>query len=190
MAEAEEQQPRPEEISKAEPKMVTIPETELEHLKKELHEFKDKYLRLLAESENMRKRLHKERLELTQYAVQNVLVDFLSPIDHMENALKMSNNVSDEVKHWAAGFQMILGQFKDVLANNGVTAFDSVGKPFDPHFHEAVETVETMEYPPGTVVEESLRGYKMADRVIRPARVKVSKQKSPVPGAEEEKKVN
>jgi molecular chaperone GrpE len=80
------------------------------------------------------------------------------------------------VKHWAIGFQMILSQFKDVLTNQGVTPFTSEGASFDPHLHEAVETVATEDYPPGTVVQESLRGYKMGDRVIRPARVKVSKR--------------
>lgn len=151
------------------------PAGEIEVLKKELAECKDKYLRVLAESENARKRLQKEKQETIQYAIQNVIVDFLNPIDHMENALKFTQQMSDEVKHWAVGFQMILSQFKDVLTNNGVAPFISEGKPFDPHRHEAVETIETDKYPPGTVVEESLRGYIMGDKTIRPARVKVSK---------------
>lgn len=146
-----------------------------ETLKQEAAEFKDKYLRLLAEMENARKRMHKEKQELTQYAVEKLVSEFLSPIDHMENALKFTQDQSDEVKHWALGFQMILTQFKDVLANNGVKAFDSEGKGFDPHCHEAVETVEDSENPPGTVVKEYIRGYKMGDRIIRPARVQVSK---------------
>lgn len=164
----------PKEAVRA-PKNVTITDIELEHLKKELAECKDKYLRVLAESENARKRLQKEKQEMIQYARQNVIVDFLNPIDHMENALKFTQQMSDEVKHWALGFQMILSQFKDVLTNNGVTPFQSEGRHFDPHRHEAVETVETAEVPPGTVVEESLRGYIMGDKVVRPARVKVSK---------------
>lgn len=178
--------PKVEEPPKREAKPITISDLELEHLRREVHENKDKYLRLLAESENARKRLHKERLDLTQYAVQNVLVDFLNPIDHMENALKYTQNMSEDVKNWATGFQMILGQFKDVLANNGVQGFDSVGTSFDPHLHEAVETVETENHPPGRVVEESVKGYKMGERTIRPARVKVSKALSK-PQVEEEK---
>lgn len=157
------------------PKNITITDLELEHLKKELAECKDKYLRVLAESENARKRLQKEKQEMIQYARQNVIVDFLNPIDHMENALKFTQQMSDDVKHWALGFQMILSQFKDVLTNNGVTPFESEGRHFDPHRHEAVEAVPTKEVPPGTVIEESLRGYIMGDKVIRPARVKVSK---------------
>lgn len=171
-----EQEPKVESNGSMEtPKMVTIPEPELEQIKKEAEEFKDKYLRGLAEMENMRKRLHKERQELVQHAIQNVIVEFLTPIDHMENALKFAQQMSDEIKHWAAGFQMILTQFKDVLSTHGVVSFTSVGTMFDPHRHEAVEMVVTKEHPQGTVVSESVRGYKMGDRTIRPARVAVAK---------------
>lgn len=160
-----------------EPKNVTISDLELENLRKEALDNKDKYMRNLAESENARKRLQKEKQDLIQYAVQNVIVDFLSPIDYMENALKYTENQSDEVKHWATGFQMILGQFKDVLTNNGIQPILSVGKPYDHHLQEAIEMVETDQFAPGTVIEESVRGYKMGDRTIRPARVKVAKEK-------------
>lgn len=176
---------------KKEPVQMNIAEIELERLRHEVKECKDKYLRVLAESENARKRLQKEKQELTQYAVQNVIVDFLNPIDHMENALKFTQNMSEEVKHWAVGFQMILSQFKDVLTNNGVSAFESEGKPFDPHCHEAIESVETNDFPPHVVIEESLRGYKMGERTIRPARVKVSKAPSrPAKESEEQKDQN
>lgn len=157
------------------PTMVSISKEELDLIKKDAEVYKDKYLHLLADMDNMRKRLQKERHELIQYAIQNVLVDVLNPIDHLENALKHAEQASDEVKHWALGFQMILNQFKDVLSNNGVVPFQSEGTPFDPHFHEAVEMVPSKDYPPGTVIAESIRGYKMGDKVIRPARVKVAK---------------
>lgn len=166
-------QPQPEQAK--EPKIVTITDVELDRLKSEAADYKEKYIRLLAESENARKRLQKERQEMIQYALQSTISDFLVPIDHMENALKHAKQMSEEVKHWALGFDMILGQFKDVLSNNGVTPFDSKGHTFDPHRHEAVEMVETEEYAPGTVVGETMRGYKMGDRTIRPARVTVAK---------------
>jgi molecular chaperone GrpE len=155
-------------------------------LQEQVIDFRDKYLRTLADSENLRKRLQKERHELVQYAVQGAILDFLSPIDHFENALKFAGQGSPEVQHWATGFQMILEQFKEALSNNGVTSFVSVGTPFDPHCHEAVEMVETSEFPPGSVIEESLRGYKMADKIIRPARVKVAKAVSLEEEEEEE----
>lgn len=154
---------------------VTISAEELENLKKEVNEYKDKYLRLLADIENMRKRMQKERQEMTQYAIENVISEFLAPLDNLENALKFAQQMSDEVKNWASGFQMILSQFKDVLTNQGVTPVATEGKTFDPHAHEAVEIVETADKPPGTIIEEYVRGYKMGDRTIRPARVKVAK---------------
>lgn len=154
---------------------VTAPLNEVDALKKEVSEYKDKYLRVLAESENTRKRLQKEKQDMIQYAIQGVIIDFLSPIDHMENALKFTQQMPDEVKNWAIGFKMILEQFKDVLTMNGVTPFCAEGQQFDPHRHEAVESVSTVDFPPGVVVEESLRGYIMGDKTIRPARVKVSK---------------
>ena len=174
----ESEKPQEEALSQPEtkePKTLSVSELELEQLRRESADYKDKYLRLLAESENARKRLQKERQEMVQYALQNTISDFLVPIDHMENALKHAKQMSDEVKHWAIGFDMILGQFKEVLSNNGVAPFESQGQPFDPHCHEAVEMVETDEYLPGTVVEQTIRGYKMGDRTIRPARVTVAK---------------
>lgn len=166
---------QPEQEPQTQAKTIMIAESELEQLKKECIEYKDKYLRQLAEMDNMRKRLQKERQEITQSAAENVIIDFLTPIDHMENALKFTQQMSEDVKNWSVGFQMILTQFKDALANNGVNAFTSQGSAFDPHLHEAIEMVQTNDFPPGTIVEESLRGYKMGDRTLRPARVKVAK---------------
>lgn len=174
--------------SSEQPGTTTVRELEAESLKKDAAEYKDKYLRLLADMENMRKRMQKERQELTQYAVENIVVDFLSPIDNLENALRFANQMSDEVKNWAVGFQMILTQFKDALANNGITPITSQGEHFDPHSHEAVEMVESEEYPSGTIVEEYVKGYKMGDRTIRPARVKVAKKPTAPEQASQEQK--
>ncbi len=157
------------------PKQVMRTDDELKEIQKELMEYKDKYLRVLAESENARKRLQKEKQEMTRYAIENVIAEFLHPLDNLEKALSMAQNMSDDVKNWAFGFQMILSQFKDVLAANGVVAIESVGSHFDPHMHEAVEMVESDVQEPGTVIEESMRGYKMGERTIRAARVKVVK---------------
>lgn len=164
-----------EEKETEEAKTMSIGEMELENLRRECQDYKDKYLRTLAESENLRKRLQKERQELIQYAVQNIVIDVLNPLDHMEKALSYSDNMPEEVKNWAVGFQMILTQFKDALAGHQIRPFDSKGHLFDPHFHEALEMIETDEYPPGTIIEESVKGYKIGDKTIRPARVKVAK---------------
>lgn len=146
-----------------------------EALKTEAQEYKDKYLRALAEADNMRKRLQKEKQEMTNFAIAQIVTSFLGPIDHMENALKYTQQMSEEVKHWSLGFQMILTQLKDVLSDQGVTPFESIGQAFDPHLHEAVETENKEGVQQGTVIEEFVRGYKMGEKIIRPARVKVAK---------------
>jgi molecular chaperone GrpE len=128
-------------------------------LEVELKECKDKYLRLLAENENARKRMQKDKQDSIRFAVENVLAEILGPIDNLENALGAAKNMAGEVKQWAAGFQMILSQFKDVLSQNGVNVFISEGDLFDPHLHEAVETEETDEVPEGTILREFVRGY-------------------------------
>lgn len=155
--------------------MVSIARQAYDELLHKAKEAENKYLLLLAESENARKRLHKERHEISTRARESLIEDFLAPIDHFENALKCAENVSDEVKNWAIGFEMILTQFKDVLAQNGITPIESVGKVFDPHIHEAVEICEESEAKPNTVIHEFVKGYKMGDRVIRPSKVKVAK---------------
>lgn len=157
------------------PLPVTITDIELEQLQQEAKEYKDKYLRLLAEQENTRKRLTKEKEELTEYAVQKVVLEFLQPIDHLEQALSYTDKMSQEVRHWCEGFKMILAQFKDLLSFHGIDEFHAHGVPFDPHFHEAIEMVEKEDVEPGTVIAEMRKGYKMGQRTIRPAKVKVSK---------------
>jgi molecular chaperone GrpE len=171
-------QPAPEEASSQE---QTSPSSE-----QELKECRDKYLRLLAEMENTRKRMQKEKHETTRFAIENMIADFLIPMDNLENALGFAQKMSEETRNWAMGFQMILGQFKEVLSNNGIAPFTSVGTLFDPHKHEAVETEETTEMPEGTIIQEFIRGYKCGDRIIRPARVKVAKK----PGAPKEAQEN
>lgn len=172
------------------PNTITLTDIELEQLKKEASESKDKYLRVLADQENLRKRLIKEREQQVQFSTMNTLADFLDPIDHLENALKFASQTSEEVKLWAHGFEMILNQFKEVLAQNNVVPISALGKHLDPHFHEAVESVETDEYAPGTIIEECSKGYKIGERTVRPSRVKVAKAPSKKNGGEEDKEEN
>jgi molecular chaperone GrpE len=137
-------------------------------------DYREKYLRLLAEIDNTRKRMQKEKQEMTRFAVENVISDILLPIDNLENALQSTQNMSPEVRNWAQGFLMILGQFKDVLSNHGVTVFHSEGEQFDPHRHFAIETEETDEKPEGTILKEYVKGYRSGEHIVRPARVKVA----------------
>jgi molecular chaperone GrpE len=128
--------------------------------------------------ENAKKRLMQEKKDLIAYSVSNIVEDMLEPIDSLENALGFTDNLSDELKNWAIGFKMILDQFKGALANHGVTSYDSKGKPFDPHYHEAIEMIETDKHEEGTVIEELIKGYRQDKRIIRVAKVKVAKKVS------------
>lgn len=150
------------------------PLSELEIVKKELSEFKDKYLRSLAENENFRKRIQKEKQETAKFAIEEIVCDFLNPLDHFENALQFAQEMTPEVKNWAIGFQMILDQFKTILTHHGVTAFKGEGE-FNPYLHEAVETEIADPALNNTILQEFQKGYKIENRVIRPAKVKVAK---------------
>jgi molecular chaperone GrpE len=159
-------------------------------IQRELQECKDKYLRLLAEAENTRKRLQKEKQDMMRFAIENVIAEFLTPMDNLENALKFTQNMSQETLNWARGFEMILGQFKDILNNHGISSFHSEGSPFDPHMHEAVEIEETDSCEEGTVLHEYMKGYKSGHRTIRPARVKVAKKTTQSSQSESENVTN
>lgn len=157
-------------------------------LQKELKEYQDKYLLLLADLENARKRMQKEKQETIRFAIENTICDFLPALDNFENALKFSEKSSEEIQKWAQGFQMILSQFRDILHNNGIVAYHSEGNLFDPHFHEAMEVVETTEHPEGLILEEFAKGYKSGTRTLRAARVKVAK--SPLSLTEDTQKLD
>lgn len=159
----------------AEMKVSDLMQESLQRATLEAKEFRDKYYRALAESENTRKRLQNEKEDMIAYAVDNMLAEFLSPLDNLDNALSYTDNLSPELKNWALGFKMISSQFKTVLENHGVIPYDSVGKQFDAHYHEAVEMVETDAHPENTIVSEILKGYTHGKRILRVAKVKVAK---------------
>ncbi|MBI5273452.1 MAG: nucleotide exchange factor GrpE [Chlamydiales bacterium] len=159
--------------------LTSMSDLQLEQLRKSLeeaNEYKNKYLLTLAELENTRKRLQKEKQEMMKFAVENILCDFLTPLDSMENAMKFTDQMSVETKNWVFGFNMLVEQLKTVLAEHGVTSYSSIGETFDPYFHEAVEMVDIMEGEDGLIVGEFVKGYKCGDRVLRPAKVKVTKK--------------
>lgn len=162
------------------PPVEKTPEEVLASLQNEFEEMKNKYLRALADGENARKRLAKEKQEIISFSIENTICDFLPVIDNFENALRLAESASPDVKNWAIGFQMLLSQFRQVLQNYGINSFPSVGTTFDPNLHDAVEISETDETPEGTIVQEFTKGYRSAIRTIRPARVKVARPQ-PVP---------
>ncbi len=143
-------------------------------------DWKDKYLRALAEIENSRKRLMREKAEAQGFAIQNVVLDMLQPFDQLEMALEHANKASDEVKNWAFGFKMILDHFRQVFSVYDVHSFTAVGQIFDPHQHEAIEMEERTDIPEGTITKEFQKGYRIGNKTIRPAKVVVATQGKPI----------
>ena len=122
-----------EHIEESMEELLNVGDLMQENLKKassDALEFKDKYFCSLAEMENLRKRLQQEKQDMISYAIDNMLSEFLLPLDNFEGALKFTDNLSDELKNWAHGFKMILSQFKHVLESHGIITFDSLGKKF------------------------------------------------------------
>ena len=146
-------------------------EEEAEHLKKELDHVRDIYLRKLAEFDNFRKRVEREREDHRLAGVEEMIRDLLPVLDNFDRALQHAENDSGA---FFQGIEMIAKQLWDTLERRGVAELNPVGQPFDPELHEAVQKVENGEHPPGTVAWVMLKGYTMGDRLLRPAMVGVA----------------
>lgn len=144
--------------------------TAQEKLEKELSETKDKYLRLMAEYDNFRKRNAKERLELTANATGNTLSEILPVFDNFERALEAET--TDE--KYKSGVQMIFKQMGDVLTKLGVEIIDPTGKEFDPNVANAVNQIEDPSLGDNIVAQTFQKGYKIGDKIIRYAMVVVA----------------
>lgn len=141
---------------------------------KEIAELKDKYLRALAESDNIRKRMRQQSEDNVRLQRESLLRDLLPITDNLERAVDAARGGGNG-KPIVEGVEMVLRSLLDLLRSNGVIPRESVGQPFDPQFHEAVDHVESGEHPPNTVISEFHRGYQVGERVLRPARVAVAK---------------
>jgi molecular chaperone GrpE len=134
----------------------------------------DKLLRRQAEFENYRKRVERERGELYQQGRDDVLLQFLPVVDNFERALSSLETSEGDAEALRHGVELIHKQFKDALAKFGLEPVEAVGQTFDPHIHEAVTTEATDKHKENTVIQEFQRGYKIGDRLLRPAKVKVA----------------
>ncbi len=144
--------------------------TELEQLKGERDQLLDRLARLQAEFENARKRAERERIDYRDYATGNVVEQFLPVLDNFELALK-SAGTEAQLRH---GVELIVKQMEEILRQLQVNPIATVGEPFDPRIHEALGTVERDDLPDQHVAEEIRRGYKLRDRLLRPAMVRVA----------------
>ena len=151
-------------------------ERELESVKAELSDYKDKYVRAFAEMDNMRKRLAKDKQEIIRYGSASVLKDFLQVYDSIEKSIKSAVDLHPEDDGLIDGLKMIEKLCLDTLKRHGVLPIEAKGLPFDPNFHEAMLQVDSDEFMiAGMVVDEYEKGFKYHDRVLRPAKVSVSK---------------
>ena len=140
---------------------------------KDTHE---RLLRTAAEFENYKKRNEKEKADVAKFGSEKLLKDFLPVLDNLERALDHAEQ--HDLKSVIEGVRLVQKLFESTLARHGVTGFSAVGKPFDPSLHEALMQQESDE-PPNTVVSEMAKGYKLHDRLVRPAAVVVSKGRTP-----------
>jgi molecular chaperone GrpE len=145
--------------------------SELQKLKAERDSLLDRLARAQAEFENARRRASKEQQDFRDYAAADAIKSLLPIIDSFERALQVKLDPGT----FRSGVELIYKQLQDALAKLGVRAIPAKGEPFDPHVHEAIEMVETSDAPDHEVIEELQRGYKMKDRLLRPAMVKVAK---------------
>jgi molecular chaperone GrpE len=144
---------------------------ELEKVRSERDSLLDRLARAQAEFENARRRAAKEQQEYRDFAISDAIKSLLPVMDSFERALQVKSNPGD----FRSGVELIYKQLQDALAKLGVQAVPAKGQPFDPHYHEAIEMVETKEAADHEVTEELQRGYKLKDRLLRPAMVKVAK---------------
>jgi molecular chaperone GrpE len=139
----------------------------------------DKYLRALADLDNSRKRMAKEYLEKENEANRNLIAKLLPVLDNLERALAIAQKndcPAEPCKAFTQGVEMIDGQFRKILEAEGLKPFDDRGAAFDPVRHDAILAIETDGHPPDTVLDVVERGFLFNNKVLRPARVTVSKQ--------------
>lgn len=147
---------------------------ELQQAQEQVAEVTNRLVRLQAEYDNYRRRVQREKDELALYANQKLMLTLLPVLDNLERALATPASPGDEKLR--QGVELTARSFREGLAKEQLTAIEAVGQPFDPNLHEAVMTVQSEEHDDGTVVSEFLKGYKLADRVIRPSMVQVNKR--------------
>jgi molecular chaperone GrpE len=170
----DEQTPKPEEeILSQEAPVDTQPKAP-----EEKNDYKDKYMRILAEFDNMRKRHERERSDLIKYAHEEVIIEILKVYDDLERSLN-AFKASEADKNLVKGLEMVYNNMKDLMNRYEVKPMDTKGKPFDHNTQEVLMQQETKEFPDGIVMEELEKGYTLGGRVVRTAKVKVAKNINP-----------
>lgn len=146
----------------------------LQALEQEKNELSDRLLRTMAEFDNYRKRVTREKEGLVKYGTERIAAEILPVVDNFERALEQSQQATD-VGPVVAGLEMIIKQLLGALEKFEITPFNSVGEQFDPEFHEAMAQQEHPDHADNTVLEQFQKGYMLGDKLLRPARVVVAR---------------
>ena len=144
-----------------------------EALQKERNDLYDRLLRKTAEFDNFRKRVERDRKDMIEWAAADVLSELLTIVDDFDRAL--AAEAPPEAQAYKSGLELIQRQLAELLKKRGVTTIDALGADFDPHLHQAVAYEEVDGAREGEVVDVMAKGYKLGERLLRPALVKVAK---------------
>lgn len=155
------------------PNEEIISEEETDKLKQDFENLNNQYLRLAADFENYRKRQAQERESLLKYGAQECMKKIIEVVDNFDRAMQTVENI-DNIDKMKETFFVLNKQLNDSLTKLGLEQIKSVGEKFDPQLHEAVMQTQTEEYPEETIIKELQKGYKLGDKVLRPALVDVA----------------
>jgi molecular chaperone GrpE len=180
MTEKKSAKAEPRHVEETEPVEVVVNdvgalEEQLQKLTQERNDFKDQLLRTMADFQNYRKRVRDDQRQIEERANERLIVDLLPVLDNFERAIA-GMEAGSSLDAVMEGVRAIDRQFRAILDQQKVQRVKSVGQPFDPEHHDALALVESTEHEEGTILEEVESGYKIGDRVIRPARVRVSRK--------------
>ena len=166
-----------DETTEASAEEVTAATPQVEPKKDEV-DFKAKYFYVAAELDNYRKRMDREKENLLKYGNERVLSDLLQVVDNFERTIDMLKPDQDpKMKNVVTGLDMVKKQFIDALSKHGLTPVDSIGKDFDPNFHEALGQEYAEGKKPNEIIKEFQKGYTLNGRLIRPSKVVVASDK-------------
>ena len=168
---------RSETVDPPDARAVSSMETKIAELESGLAEAKDRRLRLAADFDNFKKRTRQEQLETIQHASADLIARLLPALDDLHKALDHKPKGVDEA--WVKGLELSVRKLDEALSAHGLEPIEAVGARFDPKLHEAIGSEESTDHPEDTVTSELRRGYRIRDRVVRPALVRVARPPEP-----------
>jgi molecular chaperone GrpE len=152
---------------------------EIDKLRQEAADYKDRYIRVCADFDNARKRMERDRVEFVKYANEKLMSEFLGVLDNLERTVAVAEAKHQDYDAFLKGVEMVMKELKGMLKRNGLQPIEAQGKVFDPHSHEILAIEEKEGAEDNIVLEELQKGYYLGDKVLRTAKVKLAKKKEP-----------